>query len=160
LIFTLLTSLGLVAAEWKAAVGEVREDENSDSVPTGRVILGEDALCLYGIEPVIEVGPVEPSSTQEPWFPMRVWVSAPILPYDDPDPIMVLPVYVDSELGVSSTWVGDFEAGSGAMVLSIHADGRTRFVNGNALQLWKVEGWVVCNRLLFHEPTPIVNPDE
>ena len=117
-------------------------------------------LRLYGIEPGIEVGPVEPSSTQEPWFPMQVWVSASILPYDDPDPILVLPVYADSELGVSSTWVGDLEAGSSVRLLSIHADGRTCFVNGNALQGWTVEGWVACNRPLFGEPTPIVNPDE
>ena len=87
-------------------------------------------------------------------------MSASILPYDDPDPILVLPVYANSELGVSSTWVGDLEAGSSVMLLSIHADGRTCFVNGNALQGWIVEGWVVCNRLLFTEPTPIDNLDE
>ena len=76
LIFILLISLGLFAAGCKVGVGEVREDEDSDSVPTGRVISGEEALRLYGIEPGIKVGPVEPSSTQEPWFPMQVWVSA------------------------------------------------------------------------------------
>ncbi|MCJ7694728.1 MAG: hypothetical protein MUO40_04800, partial [Anaerolineaceae bacterium] len=63
------------------------------------------------------------SSTQEPCFPMLVWVYASILPYEDPDPILVLPVYADSELGVLNTWV-------------------------------------VGNRLIFHESTPIVNPDE
>ena len=160
LIFILLISLGLFAVGCKVGVGEVREDEDSDSVPTGRVISGEEALRLYGIESGIEVGPVEPSSTQEPWFPMQVWVSASILPYDDPDPILVLPVYADSELGVSSTWVGDLEAGSSVMLLAIHGDGRTCFVNGNALQGWTVEGWVACNRLLFSEPTPIDNLDE
>ncbi len=108
----------------------------------------------------LSVGPVETSSTQDAWFPMHVWVSASILPYDDPDPILVLQVYADSELGVSSTWMGDLEAGSSVKLLSVHADGRTCFVNGNALQRWTVEGWVACNRLLFSEPTPIVNPDE
>ncbi|TET38105.1 MAG: hypothetical protein E3J69_01955 [Anaerolineales bacterium] len=133
LIFFLLISLGLFAVGCIVGVGEGREDEDSDSVPTGRVISGEEALRLYGIESGIEVGPVEPSSTKEPWFPMQVWVSASILPYDDPVPILVLPVYADSELGVSSTWVGDLEAGSSVMSLSVHADGRTCFVNGNAL---------------------------
>jgi hypothetical protein len=160
LIFILLISLGLFAVGCKVRVGEVLEDGDSDSVPTGRVISGEEALRLYGIESGIDVGPVEPSSTQETWFPMQVWVSASILPYDDPDPILVLPVYADSELGVSSTWVGDLEVGSNVMLLSVHSNGRTCFVNGNALQGWTVEGWVACNRLLFSEPTPIVSPDE
>jgi hypothetical protein len=160
LIFILLISLGLVAAGCKVGVGEVREEEYSDSVPTGRVISGEEALRLYGIEPGIEVGPLEPSSTQVPWFPMLVWVSASVLPYDDPDPILVLPVYADSELGVSSTWVGDLEAGSSVMLLSVHADSRSCFVEGRAIQGWDIQGWVACNRLIFHEPTPIVNPDD
>jgi len=111
LIFILLISLGLFAVGCKVGVGEGLEEEGSDSLPTGRVISGEEALRLYGIEPGVEVGPAEPSSTQEPWFPMQVWVSASILPYDDPDPILVLPVYADSELGALSTWVGDLEAG-------------------------------------------------
>lgn len=145
LIFFLLISLGLFVAGCKVGVGEVREEE---------------ALRLYGIESGIKVGHEEPSSRQEPWFPMQVWVSASILPYDDPDPILVLPVYADSELGVSSTWVGDLEAGSSVMLLSIHADGNACYIEGKAFQRWEVEGWVACNRLTFHEPTPIVNPDE
>ena len=104
LIFILLISLGLVAAGCKVGASEVREEDDSDSVPTGRIISGEEALRLYGIESGIEVGPVESSSTQDPWFPMQMWVSASILPYDDPDPILVLPVYADSELRVLSTW--------------------------------------------------------
>jgi len=91
---------------------------------------------------------------------VQLWVSASILPFDDPDPIVVLPVYVDSELGVSSTWVGDLEAGSSVMLLAVHADGRACYTEGKSLQGWTVEGWVACNRLLFSEPTPIVNPDE
>jgi hypothetical protein len=89
-----------------------------------------------------------------------VWLSASILPYDDPDPILVLPVYADSELGVSSTWVGDLEAGSRVMLLSVHPDSRSCYIVGKALQGWTVEGWVACNRLLFSEPTPVVNLDE
>ena len=83
-----------------------------------------------------------------------------ILPFDDPDPIVVLPVYADSELGVFSTWVGDLEAGSSVMLLSVHPDGRSCFVEGRAIQGWDIQGWVACNRLIFHEPTPIVNPEE
>jgi hypothetical protein len=91
---------------------------------------------------------------------VQVWVSASILPYDDPDPILVLPVYADSELGVLSTWVGDLEVGSSVMLLSVHPDSRSCYIEGKAFQGWEVEGWVACNRLIFHEPTPIVNPDE
>ena len=87
-------------------------------------------------------------------------MSASILPFDDPDPILVLPVYADSELGVLSTWVGDLEAGSIVILLSVHADGRACHIEGKAFQGWEVEGWVACNRLLFSEPTPILKPDE
>ena len=160
LIFILLISLGLVAAGCKVGVGAVREEEDSDSVPTGRVISGEEALRLYGIESGIEVGPVEPSSTQEPWFPMQVWVSASVLPYDDPDPIGVLPMYADGEFGVSSTGVGDLEAGTSVMLISVHPDGSSCFFEGISLQGWDVKGWVACNRLIFHEPTPDGTPDE
>ena len=87
-------------------------------------------------------------------------MSASVLPYDDPDPIVFMPVYAESELGVQSTWLGDLEAGSSVMLLSIHADGRACYIEGKAFQGWEVEGWVACNRLLFSEPTLIVNPDE
>jgi hypothetical protein len=160
LIFILLISLGLFAAGCKVGVGEVREEDDSDSVPTGRVISGEEALSLYGVDSETEVEPEDPRITPEPWFPMQVWVSASILPYGDPDPILVLPVCADSELGVSSTWVGDLEAGSSVMLLSVHADGSVCYIEGKAFQGWEVEGWVACNRFLFHEPTPIVSPDE
>ena len=91
---------------------------------------------------------------------MQLWVSASILPFDDPDPILMLPVYADREFGVSSTWVGDLEAGSNVMLLSVHAARRACYIEGKAFQEWEVEGWVACNRLIFHEPTPIVNPDD
>ncbi len=55
LIFILLISLGLVAAGCKEGVGEVREGEDSDSVPTGRVFSGEEPLRLYGIKPGIGI---------------------------------------------------------------------------------------------------------
>ena len=68
--------------------------------------------------------------------------------------------YLDLKMVVSSTWVGDLEAGSSVMLLSVHPDGRACFAKGRAIQGWDIQGWVVCNRLLFYEPTPIVNPDE
>jgi len=153
--FVCLLSLALMVAGCKGDSSEVQEGEEVNAVPTGRVISGEEALRLYGIEPWTEVGTEEPNSTSEPWFPMQVWVSASVLPYDDPDPIVVLPVYADNELGVSSTWVGDLEAGSAVMLLSVDADGRACFIEGQALQGWEVRGWVACNRLLFEEPTPV-----
>lgn len=133
--------------------GEVKEMGDVNVVPTGIVISGEEALRLYGIEAKVEDEPEQYWTTLEPWFPMEVWVSASVLPYEDPDPIMVLPVYADSELGVQSTWVGDLEAGTSVMLLSVHPDGRSCYVEGVALQGWEVEGWVACNRLRIKEPT-------
>jgi hypothetical protein len=152
--FVCLASLVFIVAGCKAEIDEVRKVNITDVVPTGRVISVEEALSLYGIDSETEVEPEGPSVTTEPWFPMEVWVSASVLPYDDPDPILVLPVYADSELGVKSIWVGDLEAGSNVMLLSVHPNDRACFVKGVAHQ-----GWVACNRLLFHEPTPVVNRD-
>lgn len=69
---------------------------------------------------------------------------------------MVLPVYADSELGVSSTWEGDLEAGSAGTLWAIHSDGRAWFIEGEALQGWEVQVWVACNRLLFIKSMPVV----
>jgi len=68
-------------------------------------------------------------------------------------------VYADSELGVSSTWVGDLEPESTVTLWSVHPDGHTCFIWGEAFQGWEVQGWVACNRLLFDEPTPVVKLD-
>ena len=82
-------------------------------------------------------------------------MSASVLPYADPDSILVLPVYADSELGVQSTWVGDLEADSSVTLLSVHPDGRSCYVEGVAIHKWKIEGWVACNRLVLMKPTPV-----
>ena len=63
-----------------------------------------------------------------------------MLPYDDPDPIVVLPVYADSELEVSSSWVGDFEAGSNVRLLSVHVDGHACYIEGKVFQGGKSKG--------------------
>ena len=88
-----------------------------------------------------------------------MFVSASVLPYEDPDPIRILPVHADSELGVSSTWLSDLEAGSSGMLLSVHADGRACFIEGKSLQGWGVEGRVARNWLLFNALTPVVKLD-
>ncbi len=67
-------------------------------------------------------------------------MSASILPYDDPDPIVVLPVYADSELGVSSTWVGDLDAGSSVMLLSVYPNNRLCFVEGGIIKVGIYKG--------------------
>lgn len=139
--------------------GEGQEGGVVTVVPTGKIISGEEALRLYGIDARREEESSLAWATLEPWFPMEVWVSASVLPYEDPDPILVIPVYADSELGVQSTWVGDLEVGTNVMLLSVHPDGGSCFVEGVAVQGWEVEGWVACNRLLLSESssTPVPN---
>ena len=154
-----LLMLVLVGAGCNEGASEVIEVEDTSTKVSKRVVSGEEALRLYGIEPGQEVATEVPISTPQPWFPMQVWVSASVLPYDDPDPIQILPVYADSELGVASTWVGDMQAGSSVNLWSVHADGYACFIEGEAIQGWEVQGWVVCNRLLFNEPTPVVKLD-
>jgi len=70
--------------------------------------MGEEVLHLDGIEPGREVVTEMLISTPELWFPMQVWVTASAVLYDDHDPIRVLPVYAESELGVSSPWGKDY----------------------------------------------------
>jgi len=150
-----LLPLALFVAGCNEGASEVREVEDTSVEFSRRIISGEEALRLYGIEPAVEVITEVPISTPEPWFPMQVWVSASVLPYDDPDPIRVLPVYADSELGVASTWVGDLEAESIVTLWSVHPNGHACFIEGETIHGWEVQGWVACNRLLFNEPTPV-----
>ena len=137
-----------------APSGEIGQSENE-----GSVISGEEALRLYDITPVEVVSPEAPTPSPEPWFPMQVWVTASVLPYDDPDPIRTLPVYADHELGVSSTWIGDLAAESEVTLWSVHANGRACFVEGPAIQGWQVRGWVACNRLVFEKPTGTIGSE-
>jgi len=41
-------------------------------------------------------------------------------------------VYADSELGVSSTWVGDLEPESTVTLWSVHPDGHACFIGGGS----------------------------
>jgi hypothetical protein len=150
-----LLSVVLIVAGCNGGRIGVLDSKDTSTKISRRVILEEEALRLYGIEAGEEIAKEAPMSTPQQWFPMQVWVSASVLPYDDPDPIQILPIYADSELGVASTWVGDLHAGSSVMLLSVHVDGYACFVEGEAIQGWEVQGWVACNRLLFGEPTPV-----
>ena len=138
-------------------------DRTAPSDGTGRMdgegdlISGEEALRLYGLTPDGEAMVSTTTADPEPWFPRDVWVAASVLPYDDPAPILSLPVYADAELGVFSTWVGDLPAGSAVTLLSVHADGRACFVEGQTMQGWDVRGWVACNRLLLENPGETMN---
>ena len=42
-------------------------------------------------------------------------------------------MYADSELGVSSTWVGDLEPESTVTLWSVHPDGHACFIRGGKL---------------------------
>ena len=91
LIFLSLVAMGCqLVANTAAPSGEIGPSKDE-----GAVISGEEALRLYGIMPGEDDSPAAPEASPEPWFPMRVWVSASELPYDDPDPIRTLPVYTD-----------------------------------------------------------------
>jgi hypothetical protein len=152
LIFLSLAAMGCqLVANTAAPSGEIGPSEDE-----GSVISGEEALRLYGITPGDDGSPEAPTASPESWFPMRVWVSASVLPYDDPDPIRTLPVYADHELGVFSTWVGDLAAESEVTLWSVHADGRACFIESHTIQEWGVKGWVACNRLLFERPTETI----
>lgn len=158
LVCLIFLSLGVMGCQlvgrMATPLGEIGPCEDK-----GSVISGEDALRLYDITPVEVVSPETPTPSPEPWFPMRVWVTASVLPYDDPDPIRTLPVYADHELGVSSTWVGDLAAESEVTLWSVHADGRACFVEGHVIQGWEVRGWVACNRLVFEKPTEAIGSE-
>ena len=158
LVFLIFLSLAAMGCQLVANTA-APSGESGPSEDEGSVISGEDALRLYGITPGDDGSPEVPTASPESWFPMRVWVSASVLPYDDPDPIRTLPVYADHELGVFSTWVGDLAAESEVTLWSVHADDRACFVEGKTIQGWGVHGWVACNRLLFERPTETIGSE-
>jgi hypothetical protein len=45
------------------------------------------------------------------------------------------------------------------MLWSVHADGYACLVEGEKIQGWEINAWVTCNRLLFHEPMPVIKFD-
>lgn len=73
--------------------------------------MGEEVPYPYGIGPDRDVAIEVQISIPEPWFPMQVWIATLPLPYDDPSPIRVFPVYAFSGLDLSITWIRDLGAG-------------------------------------------------
>ncbi len=122
---------------------------------TTRVISGDEALSMYGIDPNRPEQTGTPTVTAEAWFPTDAWVSASVLPYDDPEPIRYLPAYSEPSLDVGGTWLGDLPEASRVRLVAVDQSGRACFVVGDAVQGWEVEGWVACNRLLFERPTVV-----
>jgi len=154
-LLTYLMGLSVILGACVSRVTAVPESRNGGKSPAARVIAGEEAQALYGIEPDGEHPLLEPSPTSEAWFPRQVWVSASVLPYYDPDPIRILPVYADAALDSESPWIGDLTAGSDVTLLSVDLTGRACFVEGLAAQGWPVRGWVACARLRLQEPTAV-----
>ncbi len=125
--------------------GDVGTDVESNDLEPRR-ITGQEALELYGA-----LGGAEEGATRIPetWFPIQVWVTENVLPYDPDETIDVLAVFTRPELSDGGTWLGDIQAGSEVTLLSVMEDGAACFIEGNAVQEWAVKGWVACNRLSF-----------
>jgi hypothetical protein len=64
----------------------------------GRVISGEEALELYGIDATNAAPTLTNIPTSEPWFPIQAWVAASVSAYEDAAPIRYLTVYSDPDL--------------------------------------------------------------
>ena len=112
-----------------------------------RVITGEEALELYGIDGDEEI---QATSTPVQWFPITVWVNENVLPYDPNENVDELAVFSRWELSDTGTWLGDLKAGTEVTLLNISEDGTSCLIEGVAIQGWEVRGWVACNRLDFH----------
>ena len=113
-----------------------------------RRITGQEALELYG---ALEGAEEDATRIPETWFPIQVWVTENVLPYDPDETIEVLAVFTRPELSDGGTWLGDIQAGSEVTLLSVMEVGAACFIEGNAVQGWTVKGWVACNRLSFTE---------
>lgn len=127
---------------------EVVETEIEPGDLEPRRITGQEALELYGAVDNVEA---EATRIPEAWFPIQVWVTANVLPYDSDETIDVVAVFTRPELSNGGTWLGDVQAGSEVTLFSVLEDGSTCFIEGTAVQAWTVKGWVACNRLSFTE---------
>jgi hypothetical protein len=140
-----------------ACSGGERDDKSDDQdvQPTAtqemgrepRVITGEEALELYGIEVDEEV---QPTRTPIQWFPLTVWVNENVLPYDPNENVDELAVFTRWKLSDRGTWLGDLKADTEVTLFNISEDGTACLIEGMAIQGWEVRGWVACNRLDFH----------
>lgn len=114
-----------------------------------RVISGQEALDLYGIE--TNESPITPTSTPLYFFPARAWVLESSHPYDSNEDITILPMFTRPSLDHDGTWMGDLEAGIEVILHSVSPDGLSCLVEGTAIQGWTTKGWVACNRLSMLE---------
>ena len=126
--------------------------EGSNITGDGRVITGDDALGLYGID--VNNPPIPGSGTSTPqiWFPAKAWVEPSILPYDPDETINFLPMYSKTDLDIKGMWLGDLEAGKEVVLHGISREGKVCLVEGSVMQGWDAKGWVSCNRLSFILP--------
>jgi hypothetical protein len=136
---------------------EVQATKPQVNSEDGRVITGQEALALYGIDVNNPPTPDSAKATPQTWFPAQAWVEPSILPYDPDETINFLPMYTktglgDSGLGEPGMWLGDLETGQEVILNGITQDGKACLVEGTVMQGWEARGWVSCNRLRFTEP--------
>jgi hypothetical protein len=93
--------------------------------------------------------------TWKPWPPIEVWSTTTAPPYADSEPIRTLSVYSDEDLELGGYWLGDLREGDQVTLRTVSPGGYSCFVEGQAVQGWEVEGWTMCSRLLFFEPTVV-----
>jgi hypothetical protein len=122
----------------------------------GRVITGDEALALYGIDVNNPPTPDTTRATPQVWFPAKAWVEPSILPYDPEETINFLPMYTTTgfsnpALNEPGMWLGDLETGQEVILYGITQDGKVCLVEGTVMQGWDSRGWVSCNRLRYTE---------
>jgi hypothetical protein len=160
-ILIMVCAVGLSGCD---AGEEPTQQPDMTSVPTmpsdagdGRVITGEEALALYGIDVNNPPTPDIALATPQTWFPAKAWVEPSVLPYDPDETIDFLPMYTTTGLGnlglnEPGMWLGDLISGQKVILYGITQDGKVCLVEGPVMQGWEAKGWVSCNRLSYTEP--------
>ena len=159
-ISILLVMTGSMTACGQSAEPTLTPGTTPDQQPTdesvvsgnGRVVTGDEALELYGIDVDNPPTPGAAGATPQIWFPAKAWVEPSILPYDPNETINFLPMYSRPELDEEGIWLGDLEADLEVILHGISQDGTVCLVEGPVMQGWDAKGWVACNRLSFTEP--------
>ena len=159
LIIILLVTAGFLGAcgtpdepTTPGAMTDEGPTEGPDITGDGRVITGDEAIGLYGIDVNNPPIPGSGISTPKIWFPAKAWVEPSILPYDPDETINFLPMYSKPDLDIKGMWLGDLEAGVEVIFHGISRDSKVCLVEGSVMQGWDAKGWVSCNRLKFVLP--------